>query len=154
MNAMDVFSVVFTVGIGVGLVLWIRYMLKRQNERRAQVQDSEAQYDAAFAKWWDVLAREAQDPTTPPERLRALAIAALPADPRGRVGYIEILRLVANNPTTPPEIQGGLISRIGSEESAINTSAELQRMQQHLVQMSKKRGGGFIVGGGVSFPLD
>jgi hypothetical protein len=67
---------------------------------------------------------------------------------------VEILRLIANNPSTGEGIQSGLLSRIGSEESAIRTNAELQRMQQHLAHRGKKRGGGFMVGGGVSFPLE
>ncbi len=149
----DALATVVFLALPAGLVAWIFFMLNRQKQRRQSFQDAQAAYDAQFEAWFAPLAREAQDPRTAPERLSALAVAAMPADSRGHIGYIEVLRLVAGNPSTPVEIRSGLLSRIGSEEAAVRTNAQLLQMQQHLQQMSRKRGG-FVIGGGVSFPLD
>lgn len=145
-------SLVITFVIVFQAIIWFVYLSRRRSAKRqeaykAWVQDYEA--------WRDPLVGEASSPGTSPKRLRQLAAAAMPSDPIYHLAYLDILRLVATNPSTPDGIQSALISRIGSEESAIRTAFHLEQVQQQIRQSEKRRGGGGIIsGGGVSFPLD
>lgn len=155
----ELWSFVIFVGVVVAALIAffvVLYKVFKANDKRAEGVRVErvSQYEKQYRDWWNALAGEAINPVTSPQRLREMAVAAMPANPELHVAYLEILRLVATNPSTPSEIQNGLVARIGSEESSIRTNNQLQQVQNQLRHSSKKRGGGFIVGGGVGFPLD